>query len=113
MRPIDPDGCGLRPCRSRLAAVRLRGSASTVTEADVPPAEGPSPTSPSGATGWQPALPGIGLALGAGIGMAVSLLVSTAPAAMVIGVIAGAGLGLVIGASARGHVGGGGAETRP
>ena len=45
--------------------------------------------------------------------MAVSLLVSTAPAAMVIGVIAGAGLGLVIGASARGHVGGDGAETRP
>ena len=83
------------------------------TEAGVSRSEEPSPTSPSGATGWRPVLPGIGLVLGAGLGLVIALLVATAPAAMVIGVLAGAGLGLVIGASARSHVGGTGTQTRP
>lgn len=75
--------------------------------------EGPSPTSPSGAARWQPVLPGIGLAMGAGLGLVVALLVSTAPGALVVGVLVGAGLGLVVGAIARGQPVGGGSETRP
>lgn len=72
----------------------------------------PSPTSPSGATGWRQALPGIGLVFGSGLGLVVALLVSTAAAAPVFGLLAGAGLGLVIGASARGHLGGDNPQAR-
>ena len=68
------------------------------------PPEKRTPTSPSGTTSWHPVLPGIGLTFGAGLGLLVALLLSTAPIALVIGVAVGAGLGLLVGAVARGLV---------
>lgn len=72
-----------------------------------------TPTSPSGSTSWHPVLPGIGLALGAGLGLLIALLLSTTPAALVTGVTVGAGFGLVVGAVARAQVGVDDPETHP
>ena len=106
--------CGaVCPCRPGQLLDSLVDVASTVAEAGMPRPEEPSPipTSPSGTTGWHRVLPGIGLALGAGLGLLIALLVSTAPAALVTGVTVGAGLGLIIGAIARAQVSGDGTEA--
>jgi len=78
-----------------------------------PDEQSPTPTPPSGAASWRQVIPGIGLVFGAGLGVVISLLVSTAPTALVIGVMVGAGLGLVVGAMARSHVGVDSRQTPP
>ena len=52
-------------------------------------------------TSWHDVWPGLGLAIGAGLGLVVALLVSTASVAVVTGMAVGAGLGLIVGAVVR------------